>query len=280
MMNEFSHRSADDSIKSMDKGNIARILIAEDDMAYAVMLREAFEINGYSVDIVISENEAFKTFNESRYDIAVIDHSFDGNKGGRLFAEFRNTNPECVFILLTCEHTPDPSLLLIRQGAADCLRKPFDPDYLVEKCFRALKERELLRVHDLLRARTLELQASENNLKAIFETFDDLYYQTDLKGIVTMISPSLDRLSGWNQDEIIGKPVTMVYDDPDARKTLLKAMAEKGYLRDYEISLKKKTGRRPGFPSRLILSMIQMERLQVWQVPSGIFLTANRLRPP
>jgi len=243
-MNEFLHRGADDSMKGMDKRNIARILIVEEDMAHAVMLRETCEANGYSVDIVSSENEASKTFIGSRYDIAVIDHSFDGNKGGRLLVEFRNTNPECVFILMTCELTPDPSLSLIRQGASDCLRKPFDPEYLVERCFRALRERDLLRVHDLLEARTRELQASEKNLKAIFETFDDLYYQTDLNGIVTMISPSLNRLSGWNQDEIIGKPVTMVYDEPGARKTLLKAMTEKGYLRDYEISLIKKDGTR------------------------------------
>lgn len=220
------------------------VLIVDDIKTHAIMLQESFEANGYVVDSAFTVNEASKAFTASHYDVAVIDHDFESGRGATLLADFRKKTSECVFIIITGDLTPDPSLSLIRQGASDCLRKPFDPEYLVERCFRALRERNLLRVHDHLGARARELQASEKNLKAIFETFDDLYYQTDLNGIVTMISPSLNRLSGWNQDEIIGQPVTMVYDDPGARKTLLKAMAEKGYLRDYELSLIKKDGTR------------------------------------
>lgn len=219
-----------------------RVLIVDEDNDHSLMLRESFEANGYAVDSAFSEDEAAKAINGSSYDIAVIDHGLAGGTGERLLSDFRKNSPECVFIFMICNLIPDPSLALIRQGASDCLRKPFDPEYLVERCFRALRERNLLRVHDLLEARTRELQDSEKKLEAVFETFDDLYYQTDLTGMVTMISPSVDRLSGWSREEIIGKPVTMVYDEPGARRDLLKAMAEQGYLRDYELSLVKKDG--------------------------------------
>jgi len=59
---------------------------------------------------------------------------------------------------------------------------------------------------------------SEIKYRRIFESFEDLYYQTDEKGIIRVLSPSLYRLTGWSPDELIGKPVTDVYVSPKDRK--------------------------------------------------------------
>ncbi len=89
-----------------------------------------------------------------------------------------------------------------------------------------------------------ELRESETKFRTIFESFEDLYYQTDLNGIITLVSPSVYRLSGWKPEDLIGQPATLVYDTPGDRAALLKAMAEQGYVRDYELTLIKRDGSR------------------------------------
>jgi two-component system cell cycle sensor histidine kinase/response regulator CckA len=86
------------------------------------------------------------------------------------------------------------------------------------------------------------LRTNEAKFKEIFETIEDLYYETDSSGIVKVLSPSLHRLTDWNEEDLIGQPVTKVYVDPRDRERLLLKLSEKGYVRDYEVLLKKKGG--------------------------------------
>ena len=86
------------------------------------------------------------------------------------------------------------------------------------------------------------LRESETKFRTIFDSFEDIYYETDLSGIITLISPSVQRLSGWTPEELIGQPATLVYDAPEDRSALLTAIISSGYVRDYELQLLKRDG--------------------------------------
>jgi PAS domain S-box-containing protein len=86
------------------------------------------------------------------------------------------------------------------------------------------------------------LRESEIKYRRIFESFEDLYYQTDEKGIIRILSPSLYRLTGWSPDELIGKPDSDIYVRPEDREYLVAELFRRGFLRDYEVLMKKKDG--------------------------------------
>ena len=86
------------------------------------------------------------------------------------------------------------------------------------------------------------LRESEIKYRRIFESFEDLYYQTDEKGIIRILSPSLYRLTGWSPDELIGKPDSDIYVRPKDREYLVAELFRRGFLRDYEVLMKKKDG--------------------------------------
>jgi diguanylate cyclase (GGDEF)-like protein/PAS domain S-box-containing protein len=86
------------------------------------------------------------------------------------------------------------------------------------------------------------LRESEEKYRVIFESFEDIYYETDLSGNITLISPSVYRISGWKTEELIGQPATLVYDTPEDRSSLLAAVLSSGYVRDYELKLIKRDG--------------------------------------
>ncbi|MDD1693993.1 MAG: PAS domain S-box protein [Methanoregula sp.] len=86
------------------------------------------------------------------------------------------------------------------------------------------------------------LRISEAKYRSIFTTFDDLYYQTDPKGIITILSPSCKRITGWDSSELIGHQVLDLYPFPDQRKLFLDKMFTEGMVNDFEVILKNKTG--------------------------------------
>jgi PAS domain S-box-containing protein len=86
------------------------------------------------------------------------------------------------------------------------------------------------------------LQESEAKYRRIFETMEDLYYQADEKGVIRIVSPSSTRLTGWNPEDIVGRPATDVYVEPKEREHFMELLLHDRYVRDYELQLKKKDG--------------------------------------
>gem|GEM_PF-879848 len=86
------------------------------------------------------------------------------------------------------------------------------------------------------------LKQSEEKYSTIFNNVQDVFYQTDVEGIVREISPSIRHFSEFNRDEIIGTNVSDLYYNPDDRNILLDKISKTGELLDYEIILKTKSG--------------------------------------
>lgn len=89
----------------------------------------------------------------------------------------------------------------------------------------------------------LALRESEQRFRRIFESIFDVYYEADVNGIVTTLSPSVEEHYGYRPEEIIGRPATTVYADPNQREGLLAALKKNhGSVNDYELTLQAKNG--------------------------------------
>jgi PAS domain S-box-containing protein len=87
------------------------------------------------------------------------------------------------------------------------------------------------------------LKEEEIKYRNIFENIQDVFYQTDLGGIITTISPSIQRYSGYTPEELIGLPVSRLYFDANEREKLLSIIKLKGEAVDFEVRLLAKNGR-------------------------------------
>jgi diguanylate cyclase (GGDEF)-like protein/PAS domain S-box-containing protein len=86
------------------------------------------------------------------------------------------------------------------------------------------------------------LRESEAKYRHIFENMQDIFYRTDAQGIITEISPSVQRYA-YTREGLIGTQVLDVYENPEERSALLKALFERGEVVDYEVRLKTGDGR-------------------------------------
>jgi PAS domain S-box-containing protein len=85
------------------------------------------------------------------------------------------------------------------------------------------------------------LRESEAKYRQIFENVQDIFYRTDAKGIITEISPSVERY-GYTREQLIGTNVLDVYENPGERSSLIDALLTHGEVVDYEARLKRGDG--------------------------------------
>lgn len=86
---------------------------------------------------------------------------------------------------------------------------------------------------------------SEKKYRTLFENMPGAYYRTDKEGNFLIINPEGAKLFGYNSlEDILGKNIAQhFYFTPEERKKYLQELEKnKGNLKDFELTLKKKDG--------------------------------------
>jgi PAS domain S-box-containing protein len=87
-----------------------------------------------------------------------------------------------------------------------------------------------------------DLRKSEEKYRSIFENVQDIFYQIDLNGKIIDISPSVKNYSEYVKADLIGSSVYDLYLTPDERAKFLEELNKTGEVRDYELTIKTKSG--------------------------------------
>ena len=86
------------------------------------------------------------------------------------------------------------------------------------------------------------IQESERKFRRIFENIQDVYFEIDYNGIIRELSPSINQMSHYKREDLIGKSIDEIYVDPSQRLQLLRVIRKNGRVNDFEIELKDKDG--------------------------------------
>lgn len=193
--------------------DVLRCLIVEDDEVLSKWLTTVFESHGYQPDAAQTAETGRAAFASSPYDVAIIDYHLPDEKGDALLLDFRQSRPESACIMMTSDAHPSLALDWMKKGAAAFVRKPFDPEYLIEVCARVRRERALLRVEDLLERRTLELRENEERYRLLFTSLDSGLALTEIiwgeRGKVRdfmflEVNPAFEAITGLSSDAVVG----------------------------------------------------------------------------
>src|SRR3989339_422837 len=87
-----------------------------------------------------------------------------------------------------------------------------------------------------------QLKKSEEEYKRVFESFQSVYYRTDIYKKIIVASPSIGRVLGYGPKEVKNIPFNNIFYDQKKYGDFLKKLRKAGRLDDYEIKLKKKNG--------------------------------------
>lgn len=174
-----------------------RVLIVEPDSTQAMALTEAFERHGYEVSHAATGQQARQQVQQAKPVIIVLDHQLPDLSAEQLLIHFKQSAYAPLIIMTACETDPGRPLAWTRQGADGYLRKPFDPEYLIELCRQARSARLLIRINERLAEQILKL-------RAIIENQDEGIAVVNPDEVVTFSNPASDALFGVAVGTLVG----------------------------------------------------------------------------
>jgi len=133
----------------------SKILIAEDDSAFAGQLAEALKGQGYEIVLAKDGSEAIQALKKSFFDLCFIDLAMPGVDGMAVIEESLRIAPDLPFVMVTGYATIDKAVKAIKLGAYDFVEKPVSLERLLITAKNAIEKRRLKQKTQLLSAEIL-----------------------------------------------------------------------------------------------------------------------------
>lgn len=118
---------------------MAKILLIEDDVSFCKLLEKFLIKKGHTISNSYTATEARNAIKKEAFDLILTDLRLPDTDGIELMAEFKIVFPEVPVILMTGYSDVNTAVKAIKNGAADYISKPFNPDEVLLVISNALK---------------------------------------------------------------------------------------------------------------------------------------------
>ncbi|HEU4389602.1 MAG TPA: PAS domain S-box protein, partial [Blastocatellia bacterium] len=216
-----------------------RILLVDDDEDDYLLTRDLVSEAGggrFELDWVSNYESARDTIGKQDYDLLLVDYRLGEKNGLDLIRHAVSSGCRVPMILLTGQGDHDVDVQAMSIGAADYLVKgQITPDTL-ERSIR----------HAIERSQATEaLRSNEERFRLVIENSYDLLTIVESCGTVRYESPSVSRVLGYTQEEIIGTNLfNYVHPDdaPQLRRTLDAVSSTPGFGPTMEFRVRHRDG--------------------------------------
>ncbi len=185
-------------------------LIVDDERGIREGCRRVLARYANVIDTSETGEEAVAKFRPGFYDLALVDIKMPGMGGLALLEILRERDPYLMSIVITGYATLETAIEATRRGAYDFLPKPFTPDELMAKVWKALERRQLvleaLRLREERERRLLELATEKSRLRTIINCMRDGVLVTNREGQIVLYNPAARGLLGLPEANLIARP--------------------------------------------------------------------------
>ncbi len=142
------------------KGNI---LVIDDEEIMRDVLETILSPEGYRVDLAKQGEEGLAKYSEKNYDVVLLDVSMPGMGGIRTLEQILKLDHEAVVIMITAFATFETAVAAWQLGAYNCVRKPFENDYILKTVAAGINRRRKDEERQTLK-RTLKASADRSQI--------------------------------------------------------------------------------------------------------------------
>lgn len=181
----------------------ATILVVEDENIVAKDIQSRLRNLGYVVPALAScGKDAVKKAAEIKPDLVLMDIRLKGDMDGIEAAKQIYTTLQIPVVYLTAYADDDTLERAKVTEPFSYIIKPFDKRELHTAIEIALYKHQMER----------QLKENEQWLLTVLESIGDAVITNDAKGCVTFMNPSAEALTGWKQEDSIGKDSTEIFN--------------------------------------------------------------------
>jgi DNA-binding NtrC family response regulator len=118
------------------------ILIIDDDSEILDLLESFFTSLGHSVTTVTNSIDGLKDITTKIFDLVMLDIVLPERDGISVLQEIKKIDPNLPVVMITGYREADKVIEAFRNGAFDCLLKPFNFDYIKNNVLPQIPERK------------------------------------------------------------------------------------------------------------------------------------------
>ncbi len=144
---------------------IERILIVDDEQAFARMLKAVLEKQGYEVHTRHDGQSALEVLRRESFDLVLSDIKMPKLGGLELLEAIRTEHVETTVIVMSAFGSVDTAIEAMKLGAYDYVSKPFKQDEVI-LAIRKLEERESLKAENAALREQMRREYSFSNIIA------------------------------------------------------------------------------------------------------------------
>lgn len=137
---------------------MAKILLAEDDIDFAQVLKQYLELYQFEVHWSCDGEQALNSFKNDNFNCCILDVMMPKIDGFTLAEKMIDYNPDVPFVFLTAKQLKEDKLRGLKLGADDYIVKPFEADELVLRIQNILKRNRKLSLNT---SQTVEIAIGE-----------------------------------------------------------------------------------------------------------------------
>lgn len=225
---------------------LGTIAIVDDDVDICRLLEYTLTADGWYVITAQTATEAKTALETIPLQLVLMDYHMPDGNGLELLRWVKARRPEAVVIMVTSDSNEDVLMDLIKSGADDYIRKPFDPQDMVSTCRNALNKFNFLRIHEQFQEKIEKLRSVSDYLDLVINLSQEAIFSCDLFGRVRIWNRGAERMYGFTAEEIVGNVIDEFLDPPDHKRKspdVIRILKQRGgSLVESEVIRRKKTG--------------------------------------
>lgn len=235
-MTERAAESSAEVVVDLNEKKPIKVLHVDDEPSLLKIAKQCLEMQGpFQVDTASSVEEALEKLKKETYDAVISDYKMPSKDGLELLKELRQGGNNIPFVMFTGKGREEVAIKALNFGADQYINKTGDPETVYCELEHALR-------------RTVERKKAETALETLGEKYRRLF-ESAIDGV--LINGSDGKISSVNRaavnilgygspKDLIGKPAVELYANPEVRARLLQELVEKGYVKERELTWKKR----------------------------------------
>jgi PAS domain S-box-containing protein len=194
----------------MDNTAPLRVLIVDDDADTRANLRDILEMDDYQVVEAGTAADALRQDYATPFLAVILDRKLPDGTAEELLPRLRGLAPQAAILIVTGYADLSGAIDALRQGAADYILKPINPDALRASLAR-VAERQIL---------AQEKERSEAAFRTLVEAAPCMIVILRPEQIIAYFSPFAEELTGYQAAAVLGKDYLDVFSTGSQRKAV------------------------------------------------------------
>lgn len=148
------------------------VLLVDDEPNIVKTLKKYLELEGWTVSTAGNGLAAQKLLTEAPYDILVVDLRMPGMTGLELLEWLSTEGPSVPAIMISAYGEVEDAVAAMKAGAADYLVKPFEPEELLIRIARAVREQKERRKAEIERPGEPQYSSENPAMRGVYSVVD------------------------------------------------------------------------------------------------------------